>query len=113
VSEAERLPGVVAIFTYRDSPARRFSTARHHNPDDDPYDTLVLDRIVRFQGQRVAAVVADTVAAAEAACALIKVDYEPRPAVFDPAEAMRRGAPQLHPDLAAGWTPPRESPAGW
>ena len=101
VSEAERLPGVVAIFTYRDSPARRFSTARHHNPDDDPYDTLVLDRTVRFQGQRVAAVVADTVAAAEAACALIKVDYEPRPTVTDPAEAMRPGAPQLHPDLAA------------
>jgi CO/xanthine dehydrogenase Mo-binding subunit/aerobic-type carbon monoxide dehydrogenase small subunit (CoxS/CutS family) len=101
VSEAERLPGVVAIFTYRDSPARRFSTARHHNPDDDPYDTLVLDRIVRFQGQRVAAVVADTVAAAEAACALIKVDYQPRPAVTDPAGAMRPGAPQLHPDLAA------------
>ena len=39
--------------------ATRFSTARHANPDDDPYDTLVLDRTVRFHGQRVAAVIAE------------------------------------------------------
>jgi CO/xanthine dehydrogenase Mo-binding subunit len=99
-SAAERLPGVVAILTYADSPATRFSTARHHNPDDDPYDTLVLDRTVRFAGQRVAAVVADTPATAEAACALITVDYDVRPAVTDPATAMAPGAPLLHPGLA-------------
>jgi CO/xanthine dehydrogenase Mo-binding subunit len=100
VSEAAALPGVVAVLTYEDSPAVRFSTARHHNPDDDPYDTLVLDRTVRFAGQRVAAVVADTPAAAEAACALIGVDYDVQPAVTDPAAAMRPGAPQVHPGLA-------------
>jgi CO/xanthine dehydrogenase Mo-binding subunit/aerobic-type carbon monoxide dehydrogenase small subunit (CoxS/CutS family) len=98
-SAARRLPGVVAVLTYADSPARRFSTARHHNPDDDPYDTLVLDRTVRFAGQRVAAVVADTTATAEAACALIKVDYEVLPAVTDPDAATRPDAPVLHPDL--------------
>jgi putative selenate reductase molybdopterin-binding subunit len=99
-SAAQRLPGVVAVLTYADSPARRFSSARHHNPDDDPYDTLVLDRTVRFAGQRVAAVVADTVASAEAACALIEVGYDVRPAVTSPAAAMAPGAPLLHPDLA-------------
>ena len=97
VAAASRIPGVVAILTHADSPARRFSTARHHNPDDDPYDTLVLDATVRFAGQRVAAVVADTVAAAEAACALIEVDYEVLPAVTDPVAAMGPSAPLLHP----------------
>ena len=102
VSAARAHPGVVAVLSYADSPATRFSTARHHDPGDDPHDTLVLDRTVRFAGQRVAAVVADTMGAAEAACALIAVDYDVRPAVTDPAAAMSPGAPLLHPDLAAG-----------
>jgi putative selenate reductase molybdopterin-binding subunit len=102
VSAAARLPGVAAVLTCADSPARRFSSARHHNPDDDPYDTLVLDRTVRFAGQRVAAVVADTAATAEAACALISVDYDVLPAVTEPAAAVAPGAPLLHPDLAPG-----------
>jgi CO/xanthine dehydrogenase Mo-binding subunit/aerobic-type carbon monoxide dehydrogenase small subunit (CoxS/CutS family) len=112
---AERLPGVVAVLTYADSPARKFSSARHHNPDDDPYDTLVLDRTVRFMGQRVAAVVAETIAAAEAACALIKVDYQVLPAVTDPAAAMAPGAPLLHPEPAVtpgGDAPPYPAGAG-
>ena len=45
----------------RTPPRRGSPPPRHHNPDDDPYDTLVLDRTVRFHGQRVAAVVAETV----------------------------------------------------
>ncbi len=112
---AERLPGVVAVLTYANSPARKFSSARHHNPDDDPYDTLVLDRTVRFIGQRVAAVVAETAGAAEAACALIEVDYEVLPAVTDPASAMAPGAPLLHPDPAvtpSGAAPPYPTGAG-
>ncbi len=94
VPAALRVPGVVTVLTYADSPATRFSTARHHNPDDDPYDTLVLDRTVRFHGQRVAAVVAETVAAAEAGCALVEVDYEVLPAVTSPAAATAPGAPR-------------------
>jgi putative selenate reductase molybdopterin-binding subunit len=101
-SAALRVPGVVAVFSYPDSPATRYSTARHHNPDDDPYDTLLFDRTVRFHGQRVAAVVAETVGAAEAGCRLVHVDYDVRPAVTSPAAAMAPGAPLLHPDLAPG-----------
>jgi CO/xanthine dehydrogenase Mo-binding subunit len=115
VSAAERLPGVVAVLTHADSPARKFSSARHHNPDDDPYDTLVLDRTVRFIGQRVAAVVAETVGAAEAACALIQVDYDVLPDVTDPVTAMAPGAPLLHPGPAVtpgGGAPPYPPGAG-
>jgi CO/xanthine dehydrogenase Mo-binding subunit/aerobic-type carbon monoxide dehydrogenase small subunit (CoxS/CutS family) len=93
---ALRLPGVVAVFSYPDAPDVCYSTGRHQNPGDDPYDTMVFDRTVRFTGQRVAAVVADSVRAAEAACALIDVDYQVLPAVFDPDLAMAGGAPVLH-----------------
>ena len=101
-SAALRIPGVVAVFSHADSPAGTFSTARHHNPDDDPYDTLVFDRTVRFHGQRVAAVAAETVAAAEAGCAAVVVDYDVRPAVASVAAALAPGAPELHPAIAPG-----------
>ena len=58
-SAALAAPGVVAVLTHEDAPPRHFSTARHELFTDDPDDTLVLDPIIRFVGQRVAAVVAD------------------------------------------------------
>ena len=61
-----------------------------------PDDTYMLDNVVRFVGQRVAAVVAETEGAAEAACRLLEVDYEVLPAVFDPVAAMAPDAPVLH-----------------
>ena len=95
---AAALPGVELILTHENASTRRFSTARHEHREDDPDDTLILDPVVRFVGQRVAAVVATTAAVAEAACRLIEVSYEVLPAVFDPEEARRPGAPAIHPD---------------
>ncbi|WP_374945677.1 2Fe-2S iron-sulfur cluster-binding protein, partial [Agreia sp.] len=56
-SRASALPGVHAVLTHAHSPATLFSTARHESRLDDPDDTLVLDDVVRYRGQRVAAVV--------------------------------------------------------
>jgi len=90
------VPGVHAVLTHHDAPMARFSTARHEHPEEDPYDTRVLDDVVRFVGQRVAAVVADTEAAAEAGCRAVVVHYEVLPAVFDPQAALRPDAPLVH-----------------
>ncbi|MET0162502.1 MAG: molybdopterin cofactor-binding domain-containing protein, partial [Microbacteriaceae bacterium] len=96
-SAALAIEGVVDVLTHEHAPATRFSTARHEHRTDDPDDTRVLDDTVRFVGQRVAAVVAETVAAAEAALRAIRVEYEVLPAVLDPEAARAPGAPLLHP----------------
>jgi putative selenate reductase molybdopterin-binding subunit len=95
-SGALAIPGVHAVLTWEDAPQRLFSTARHQDVRDDPEDTRVLDNVVRFVGQRVAAVVAESEAAAEAGCRQLEIDYELLPAVFDPEAAMDPGAPIVH-----------------
>jgi CO/xanthine dehydrogenase Mo-binding subunit/aerobic-type carbon monoxide dehydrogenase small subunit (CoxS/CutS family) len=91
------IPGVHAVLTHEDAPPLLFSTARHEKDWMDPEDTRVLDDVVRFIGQKIAAVVADTEAAAEEACRRLNVDYEILPAVVDPERAMAPGAPVIHP----------------
>ncbi|MFE7511467.1 molybdopterin-dependent oxidoreductase [Streptomyces sp. NPDC057540] len=95
-SAALRVPGVHAVLTHHDAPETLYSSARHEHPTEDPDDTRVLDDVVRYVGQRVAAVVADSEQAAEEGCRRIEVTYEELPHVTDPEAAMRPGAPVLH-----------------
>ena len=90
------VPGVHAVLSHEDAPDCLFSTARHEKTWMDPDDTRVLDNVVRFIGQRVAAVVAETEAAAEEGCRRLKVDYDILPAVVDPVQAIAPGAPEIH-----------------
>lgn len=95
LSAAERLPGVIAAVCYRDVPRVPFATAGHPS-DATPDDTYIFDTKVRFVGDPVAAVAAETPEIAEEAVKLIRVEYEPLPAVFDVLEGMKPTAPVLH-----------------
>lgn len=82
-SRAEKIPGVVAVYTYKDVPNKRFTLAGQSYPEASPYDRLILDEVVRYVGDEVAIVAAETEDAAERALKLIKVDYEVMEPVLD------------------------------
>lgn len=95
-SRAQALEGVAAVLTWQDIPRVVFSTAGQSDPIPGPLDSFSLDYKVRFVGDRVAFVAAETAEIAEQALKLIEVEYEPLPALLDPAQAMQPGSPRLH-----------------
>ncbi len=96
VSKARALPGVHAVLTYQDIPRVIYSTAGQSDPIPGPLDFVSLDRKVRYVGDRVAAVAAETEEIARRALELIEVEYEELPAIFDPRESMQPTAPTIH-----------------
>ena len=96
VDKARALPGVAAVLTYKDIPRVAHSTAGQTHPLPSPLDTFSLDSKVRFVGDRVALVAAETEEIAQQALDLIEVEYEELPAIIDARDAMKPGAPRIH-----------------
>lgn len=94
--KARQLPGVHAVLTYQDIQPVRFTTAGQSHPLPSPLDTLSLDHKVRFVGDRVAAVAAETPEVAERALALIEVEYDVLPAIIEIEDALQPEAPRIH-----------------
>ena len=111
--KAKALPGVHAVLTYKDVPRVPHTTAGQAWPEPSPYDTYLLDSKVRFVGDRVAAVAAESRAIAEEALRLIEVEYEVLPAVLEMEQAMgrrRSGDPRRAGFHQASTTPRTTSP---
>jgi len=112
---ARAIPGVAAVLTWQDIPRVVYSTAGQSDPIPGPLDTFSLDHKVRFVGDRVAFVAAETAEIAEEALKAIQVEYELLDAILDMEDAMKPGAIQIHdePEYVnfAGSDPTRNLPA--
>jgi putative selenate reductase molybdopterin-binding subunit len=96
VEKARALPGVRAVLTYKDLPRVLFAPGCQSYPNPKPYDQVSLDNKVRYVGDKVAVVAADTAEIARQALQLIEVDYELLPAVFEAEDALKEGAAVIH-----------------
>ena len=95
-SQAEKLPGVKAVITHKDDDVllcRPFKTGMRNEFYSLPPEEVYM------AGEQIAAVAAETREIAQEAIKLIKVEYEPLPAVFDPVEALKPDAPVIYSDL--------------
>jgi putative selenate reductase molybdopterin-binding subunit len=95
-SAALALPGVLCVLTHADVRRVPHTTAGQSWPEPSPYDAFLLDRKVRYVGDRVALVAAVTPELADEALRRIAVDWEVLPAVFEAEAALAPGAPVLH-----------------
>ena len=100
---ARKVPDVVDIYTWEDVPQTRFAIAGQTYPEPSPYDRLIIDRHVRFVGDVVAIIAAETEQAAEKAKKLIKVKYDLLEPVLDFRKA-KDNATLVHPE--EDWFPP-------
>lgn len=96
LKEAMAVEGVAKIYHYENTPDRLFTTAGQGFPEPSPYDTRLFDSRVRFAGDRVAMVAAETEDAAKEAVKKIKVEYKELRALFDPEKAADPESPKIH-----------------
>ena len=87
--DALNMEGVVDVLTYKNTPDTLFTTAGQGYPEPSPYDTRLFDKRVRFAGDRVALVAAESPELAREALKRIRVEYREFPAVFDTEEALK------------------------
>jgi putative selenate reductase molybdopterin-binding subunit len=87
-SRTRALPGVAAVLTWQDIPRVAYSSAGQSDPIPGPLDMFSLDNKVRFVGDRVAFVAAETEEIAERALELIEVEYDELPSILDPRDAI-------------------------
>ena len=104
-AQAESMQGVAAVFTAADVPVNEYGLQKRDQPvlcgpGSTPAPAGVAGDVVRCEGDQVAVVVAETEAIAAEAVKLIIVEYEDLPAVFDAAQAMKPGAPRVHPEIS-------------
>ena len=97
--QAVALPGVAAVLTWKDIPRVIFSSAGQSDPIPGPLDTFSLDNKVRFVGDRVAFVAAESIEIAQEAIKLIKVEYELLDPILNPADSQKNSAPVLHDEI--------------
>jgi len=95
-SQAEALEGVHCVLSYKNVDRVMHTTAGQGYPEPSPYDTPTFDNKVRYVGDRVAAVAAETREIAEKALTLIKVEYDVLEPVLDLRQADAEGAPVIH-----------------
>ena len=100
---AKKVPGVVDIYTWEDVPQTRFAIAGQTYPEPSPYDRLIIDRHVRFAGDVVAIIAAETESAALKAMKIIKVKYQVLDAVLD-FRCAKDNSVLVHPE--DDWFPP-------
>jgi putative selenate reductase molybdopterin-binding subunit len=112
-SKAEALDGVALVLTHENTPEKRYTTAGQGYPEPSPYDARMFDTKVRFVGDRVAAVAADTVEIARQALDLIEVDYEVLDPVLSIDAALAEGAPLVHDEPCPDAWKPEENLAAY
>ncbi len=95
-AKALEIPGVRCVLTHEDLPRVPYSTAGQSDPIPGPLDCYSLDNKVRFVGDRVAFVAAESEEIAQQAVEAIEVEYELLEAILDTRESMKPGAPVIH-----------------
>ncbi|OYD13648.1 aldehyde oxidase [candidate division WOR-3 bacterium JGI_Cruoil_03_44_89] len=94
--EAEKMAGVALVLTHQNTPRVPHTTAGQGYPEPSPYDSVMFPRKMRFVGDRVACVAAESPEIALDAVKKIDVEYKILSPVFNPEDALKDGAPIIH-----------------